>query len=107
MEEDSGLHWKHVANTRFIYYQGMSSSQIQAAKYVGHEGFVATTGERVSFHKPINVMRNPLIAEEIHDVNLNPLHTFWDHINPVNLFMVMISFAVNYRNFSFQPADYR
>ncbi|OAI48781.1 hypothetical protein AYO45_04150 [Gammaproteobacteria bacterium SCGC AG-212-F23] len=86
---DNSINWTvpNGASFRTIYYQGMSCSQTQMAKYIGSEVITTTTGQTLSCSgrngfQPINVVYKPFIGKEIQDVNLtsytcNPLKWIW------------------------------
>lgn len=64
-------------NRPVIFFQGILSSQTQAAKSVGPEGFTATTGERVSSKRGIPGFRNVYIGKEIPEVKVLLLPLIW------------------------------
>lgn len=51
-----------------IFYQGMLSSQVQAARYTSEQGFIATTGEHVHCKHGIDIINNLYIGDEIDEV---------------------------------------
>lgn len=51
-----------------IFYQGMLSSQVQAARYTAKKGFIATTGERVYCPHGLDIIHNLYIGSEIDEV---------------------------------------
>lgn len=51
-----------------IFYQGMLSSQVQAARYVSPAGFIATTGELVQCEYGLDIINNVYIGTEIDEV---------------------------------------
>ncbi len=53
-----------------IFYQGLCNSQVQAAKYVGPDGFVATTGEHVVAECNAPLIAHLAIGPEIDEVIL-------------------------------------
>lgn len=53
-----------------VYYQGIWSSQIQAAKYTGKRGFNSTTGEHVICPDAIDVIKDVFIGEELDEIKL-------------------------------------
>ncbi|HEV2917163.1 MAG TPA: hypothetical protein VGW78_05480 [Candidatus Babeliales bacterium] len=55
-------------DVKTMFYQGMFSSQTQAAKYTGSHGFIATTGEHVVCNKAIDVIEDVYIKPEISEV---------------------------------------
>ncbi len=70
-----------------IFYQGMSSSQTQAAKYTGLHGFKATSGEHVYSTKAIDIIKDVWVKPEIDEVNLAPIKRNWKSLffQPKNL----------------------
>lgn len=64
------LEWKKPSHDELytIFYQGMLSSQVQAARYTGKKGFIATTGERVHCPKGLDIIHNLYIGSEIDEV---------------------------------------
>lgn len=73
--------------TYTVYYQGMFASQTQLARYVGPDGFIASTGERVKFvesplelGQPLDIIPYPMIGPEIEE-----LHTVLWTTNPLKL----------------------
>ena len=61
--------------TQTIYYQGITESQTQLARYVAN-GFTASTGETVICKSAINVINDPFLGPEIQDVNLKPFSAY-------------------------------
>jgi len=69
-----------------VFYQGMFSSQTQAAKYTGPCGFIATTGEKVVNGKGIITIQNLHVKPEIDEIILAPRKSIgWSDltINPL------------------------
>ena len=65
-------------NVKTVYYQGMSSSQTQAAKYTGPQGFISpTTGEHIACTKSINIVKDVWVAPEIDEVIPAPARRNW------------------------------
>ncbi len=85
-----------------IYYQGMTNSQAQAAKYMGPGGFVATTGEHVVCDKAIVVIQNLYIGQEIDEVRIKAPLAGWNSVCPDILFdkikRLIIALKVKYTN---------
>lgn len=80
-----------------IYYQGMSCSQIQMAKYTGNVGFIATTGEHIVCPKSIDIIHNPFIGQEIDEVELHcKLYSFYDCI--IKLPRIIETYLFNWYN---------
>lgn len=83
------------------FYQGITCSQTQIAKYVGERPILMTTGEYAICHgrnnlKPIDVLMKPYIGVEIKDVNTHPFDTLRSHLNPLKLFTASLSLATNW-----------
>jgi len=53
-----------------IFYQGVFSSQSQAAKYVGKKGFLATTNEYIISKYSLELIQNVFIGKELDDIVL-------------------------------------
>lgn len=51
-----------------IFYQGMLASQVQAVKYMGPDGFIATTGEHVACDKAIDIIADVWVKPEIDEI---------------------------------------
>lgn len=88
------FNWVHPAagDTQTIFYQGMLSSQTQAAKYTGKQGFIATTGERVVNEKGITTIGSIHITPEIDEIVLGSKHPYrWSDItfNPIEMFQTL------------------
>lgn len=86
-----------------IFYQGITQSQTQLAKYTGQNGFIATTGEHVKYKQnlkqlaqPLNVIKQPFIGVEIQDVKLTPFNRFIAYLNPLNWFLSIKSYLANW-----------
>ena len=79
-----------------IFYQGMSQSQVQLAKYTGNRGFTATTGEHVVSQSSIDIIYEPFIGKEIRDVNLQPFSTYLSYVNLITHLFILKSLFVNW-----------
>jgi hypothetical protein len=66
-----------------IFYQGIESSQVQAAKYT--EKLIATTGETVESPTFIPLIQYPFIGEEISEVQLGGPHEWLFNRDPFSL----------------------
>lgn len=85
--QNSNWNLPHNQIVPVLYYQGMTESQTQCAKYTGDHGFMSTTGEHVVCSKSIDVMLTPYIGVEIDEVQPQvPFSTLWQNrMNPLNL----------------------
>lgn len=100
------MKWKEDSEYKSIptvFYQGMNSSQTQLARYVGSKGFIATTNELVRFKQsenvlsqPLDIISQPFVGIEIHDVNLNPFKDFISYFNPLKLVMSAMTYISNW-----------
>ncbi len=75
-------------DVRTVFYQGMNSSQTQAAKYTGPDGFIATTGELVVNKNGIHTIQNVHVAPEIDEVTPAPRRSLqWSDLtlNPMSM----------------------
>lgn len=84
-----------------IFYQGANSTQTQVMHYSGSQIIRATTGEFLCCHgrnnlKPLNVIFNLHIGEEIADVNLTPYAAYYDYLNPFKWLYTAVSWTKNY-----------
>lgn len=86
-----------------IYYQGISNSQTQMAKYLGSDGFVATTGEVVRYksglsqlNQPLDIIKQPFVGAEAADVDIQPFQSFLSYFNPLKLGMMTKSWLANW-----------
>lgn len=61
---------KWTGDSTTIFYQGMFSGQVQAAKYTGTRGFRATTGEHVVHKGAFDVIFKPFIGQELEELVL-------------------------------------
>lgn len=77
-----------------IFYQGMSGSQTQLAKYTGKKGFISSTGENVVCPTAIDIVMNPFIGPEIKDVNLQPFASYRSY--PLDFILTTKSRAANW-----------
>lgn len=89
------------ARTVTVYYQGLNSTQVSAAKLAGKEGFVSRhTGEQVSCSKAIDCLINLAIYPEIDEVELldpsKPL--FYYLLRPYTLAWFMRSYYIYKHN---------
>ncbi|BDC34216.1 hypothetical protein Noda2021_01740 [Candidatus Dependentiae bacterium Noda2021] len=102
MLQANNLDWINPDNkiVQTIFYQGILSSQVQAARYMGKEGFVATTGERVICRNGLNLIQNVYIGAEIDEVVPWRAHEFknsyWKSVKA--RFHKLISRAANDRD---------
>jgi hypothetical protein len=74
-----------------IFYQGIYNSQVQLSKYLGPEGFIGTTGERVICDKGLPIIMNPFIGQEIDEIEPFENNIF-NWLNPFKLFSYVFSY---------------
>lgn len=102
---------RYIEECDTLFYQGMSSSQTQALKYVGNQKIRATTGEMMwctgrNNFSPLKAIYRLHIGEEIADVNLQPFSSYTSMLNPINVFGSAISWVSNRLNgFHFSPSE--
>jgi hypothetical protein len=78
----SALPWTSTGNqTKTIFYQGLNCSQVQAAKYVGVNGFISTTNEHISCTDSLPFIRELFIGKEIDEVipkSVSSFNSIWN-----------------------------
>lgn len=85
-----------------LFYQGITTSQTQVAKYTGPRRTLLSNGQYVHCDgknglKPIDVMHRPFIGLEVTDINLEPFKRPASYFNPVKIMSSSMSFFVNRR----------
>ena len=63
--------WLLNKPARTIFYQGLFASQTQIARYMGKQGFLATTGERVVSQYGADVIHQVFVGKELDEVILS------------------------------------
>lgn len=83
---------------RTIFYQGIYNSQVQLAKYLPEtQGFIATTGEKVTCRRGLDLIINPYIGREIDEIEpYKPTFSSW--LNPLKIFSYLFGFIGNWAN---------
>ena len=82
---------RNSESIKTIFYQGIYNSQVQLSKYLGTEGFIATTGERIVCEKGLPLILNPFIGKEIDEIE--PFqNSISNWLNPLKLFSYLFAY---------------